>query len=134
MLCTAKLDMAMSVTPHEVDVFLDNAEWAICSTYHTVLKASPGMSIFGYNLLFDISFVANWNKVQDYRQCQTNLNTACKNSMQVDYITNYYKVGNKVLVKQDGILRKAESPYSKKSWTITTVFLMEQSGFNVEQN
>jgi hypothetical protein len=37
MLCTAELDMADSVTPHDVDVFLDNAAWAICSTYHTVL-------------------------------------------------------------------------------------------------
>jgi hypothetical protein len=46
MLRTAKIDMADSVTPNEVDVFLDNAAWAICSTYHTVLKASPGAAIF----------------------------------------------------------------------------------------
>jgi hypothetical protein len=60
---------------------------------------------------FDITFVANWIKIRDYRQCQTDLNTARINSMQVDYD---YKVGGKVLVKQDGILCKAESPYSKK--------------------
>jgi hypothetical protein len=42
MLRTAELDMADSVTPDDVDVFLDNAAWAICSAYHTVLKASPG--------------------------------------------------------------------------------------------
>jgi hypothetical protein len=70
-------------------------------------------------MLFDISFIADWNKIGDYRQCWTNLNTACKNSMQVDYD---YKVGNKLLVRQDGILHKAESPYSKKTWTIMTVF------------
>jgi hypothetical protein len=46
-LCTAELNMADSVTPDDVDVFLDNAAWAICSTYHTVLKASPGSAIFG---------------------------------------------------------------------------------------
>jgi hypothetical protein len=46
MLCTAELDMANSVTPDDVDVFLDNGAWAICSTYHTVLKASPGAAIF----------------------------------------------------------------------------------------
>ena len=33
-------------TPDNVDVFLDNAAWAICSTHHTVLKASPGVEIF----------------------------------------------------------------------------------------
>jgi hypothetical protein len=41
MLHTAELDMAESVTPNDVDVFLDNAAWAICSTYDTVLKTSP---------------------------------------------------------------------------------------------
>jgi hypothetical protein len=47
MLCTAENDIAKSVTPDEVDVFLDNMAWAICSTYHTVLKASPSAAIFG---------------------------------------------------------------------------------------
>jgi hypothetical protein len=47
MLCTAELDMAYSFTPHDVDVFLDNAAWAIHSNYHTVLKASAGAAIFG---------------------------------------------------------------------------------------
>jgi hypothetical protein len=47
MLCTAELDMADSVTSDDVDVFLDNAAWAIRSTYHTVLKASPSAAIFG---------------------------------------------------------------------------------------
>jgi hypothetical protein len=46
MLCTAELDMTNSVTPDDVDVFLDNAAWVICSTYHTVLKAFPGAAIF----------------------------------------------------------------------------------------
>ncbi len=81
MLCTAKLDMAESITLDEVDVFLDNAAWSICSTYHTVLKASPGAAIFGQDMLFDIPFVANWNKIVDYRQRQTDLNTAHTNNM-----------------------------------------------------
>jgi hypothetical protein len=110
--------MAKTITPDDVDVFLDNAAWAICSTYHTVLKASPGAAIFGRDMLFNIPFIANWNKIGDYRQHQTNLNTACKNSKQVDYD---YKIEDKVLLTQEGILRKAESPYSKEPWTITTI-------------
>jgi hypothetical protein len=47
---------------------------------------------------------------------------AHKNSKQVDYD---YKVGNKVLLTQESILRKAESPYSKKPWTITMVHTNE---------
>jgi hypothetical protein len=63
MLRTAELDMANSVTPNDVDVILDNAAWTIHSTYHTVLKASPGAAIFGQDMLFDILFLADWNKI-----------------------------------------------------------------------
>jgi hypothetical protein len=84
MLRTSELDMAKTITPDDVDVFLDNAAWAICSTYHPVLKASPDVAIFRRDMLFDIRFIANWNKIGDYRQRQTNLRTARKNSKQVD--------------------------------------------------
>jgi len=47
MLRTTEIDMAKSVVPDDVDVFIDNAAWAIRSTYHTVLKASPDTAIFG---------------------------------------------------------------------------------------
>jgi hypothetical protein len=36
MLRTAEIDMADSVTPNDVNDFLDNAAWAICSTYHNL--------------------------------------------------------------------------------------------------
>jgi hypothetical protein len=118
MLHTSKLEMAKTITPDDVGVSLDNAAWAICFTYQIVLKASPCAAICWCNMLFDITFIADWNKIGDYRQHQTVLNTARKNSKQVDYD---YKVGNKVLLTKDGILRKTEDPYSKEPWTITTV-------------
>jgi hypothetical protein len=63
MLRTAELDMADSVTSIDIDVFLDNAAWAIHSTYYTVLKASPGAAIFGRDMLFDIPVVADWREI-----------------------------------------------------------------------
>ena len=95
MLRTAELDMAATVTPSDIDTFLTNASWAIRSTYHTVLKASPGAAIFGRDMLFDIPFIADWNKIRDYRQRQTDLNTARENKLRVDYD---YTVGDKVLI------------------------------------
>ncbi len=65
MLRTAELDIADSVTPDDVDVFLDNAAWAIRPTYHTVLNASPGAAIFGRDMLFNIPFIADWRKIGD---------------------------------------------------------------------
>jgi hypothetical protein len=109
--------MINSVTPDDVDVFLDNTAWAIRSTYHTVLKASPGAAIFGRNMLFDIPFVADWHKIGEQRQSLTNRGNQGKNAKPIDY---EYKVGVKVLLINEGILCKAESTYSKGPWTITT--------------
>jgi len=118
MLRTAEIDMAKSVVPDVVDVFIDNAAWAIRSTHHTVLKASPGAAIFGRDMLFDIPFLANWNKIGDYRQSQTDRNAEHENIKRIDYD---YKVGDKVLIVKEGILCKAKSRYGKEPWTITTV-------------
>ena len=78
MLCTAEINMADSVDASDIDTFLTNVAWAIRSTYHTVLKASPGAAIFGWDMLFNIPF-PDWNKIGDYRQCQTDLNTEREN-------------------------------------------------------
>jgi hypothetical protein len=118
MLCTAEFDMADSVTPDDVDVFLDNVAWAIRSTYHTILKASPGEAIFGCDMLFDILFVADGHKFGEQRQSLTNRGNQRKNAKHIDYD---YNVRDKVQVIKEGILRKAESTYGKEPWTITTV-------------
>ncbi len=118
MLPTAELDMVDSVTPNNVDVFLDNAAWAIRSTYHTILKASPGAAIFGCDMLFDIPFVADWQKIGEQMQSLTNCGNQRENTQRIDY---GYKVRDNVLVINEGILRKAESAYGKELWTITTV-------------
>jgi hypothetical protein len=114
---TAELDMANSVTPGDVDVFLDNAAWAICSTYHTVLKASPGAAIFGNDMLFDIPFLADWHKIGEQMQSLTHRGNQRKNTKCIGYD---YKFGDKVLLINEGILRKAESANGKEPWTITT--------------
>jgi hypothetical protein len=47
MLRKSELNMAETVEASGIDIFLSEAVWAICSTYHTVLKASPGAAICG---------------------------------------------------------------------------------------
>ncbi len=69
-------------------------------------------------MLFDISFMADWRKIGERRQSLTDRGNQRKNAKQIDYD---YKVGYKVIVINEGILRKAESAYGKEPWTITTV-------------
>ncbi len=118
MLCTVKLNMAKLVNASDIDIFLADAAWAICSTHHIVLKASPGAAIFGRDMLFYIPFIADWKKIGEHRQKLTDLNTAHENEGRIDYD---YKVGKKILVQSEGKLCKAQSIWQKDPWTITTV-------------
>ena len=47
MLCTTDLGMVNTVVTSDINAYLTDTACAICSTYHTVLKASPGAAIFG---------------------------------------------------------------------------------------
>ncbi len=96
MLRTAEVDMADSVTPDDVNVFLDNVAWTFCSTYHTVLKASLGAAIFGQDMLFDIPFVADWHKIGEHHtQSLTDCSNQHKNNQCIDYD---YKVSNNAIM------------------------------------
>ena len=80
MLHTAELDMTDTVSKSDIADFLTNAVWAVRSTYHTVLKTSPGGVIFGRDMLFDVPFLADLKELGEYRQSQTDNNTARENT------------------------------------------------------
>jgi hypothetical protein len=134
MLRTSELNMAELVKTSDIDVFLSDAAWAVNSTYHTVLKASPGAAIFGQNMLFDIPFIADWQNVGKFRQRLTDLSNPRENKGRIDYD---YEVGQKVLLWKEGILRNAESRWHIKPWLITTVHtngtITVQRGTKVER-
>jgi hypothetical protein len=50
MLRTAEIDIADSNTLDDVDVFLDNAAWADCFIYHTVLNSFTTMGAYTRHL------------------------------------------------------------------------------------
>jgi hypothetical protein len=62
--------------------------------------------------------MADWCKIGEQRQSLTNCGNQQESAKQIGYD---YKVGDKVLVINKGILRKAKSTYGKEPWTITTV-------------
>ncbi len=66
--------------------------------------------------------MADWQNIGERRQSLTDRGNQRKNAKRIDYD---YKVGDKVLVINKGILHKAESAYSKEPRTITTVHTNE---------
>ncbi len=118
MLRTSERDMAKMVKPSDIDICFSDDAWAVRSTYRTVLKASPGAAIFRREMLFDIPFIADWQKIGEHRQRLTDLNNVHENKGRIDY---HYEVGQKVLLRKEGILHNAESRWHKKPWLITSV-------------
>jgi hypothetical protein len=68
-------------------------------------------------MLFNIPFIADWKIIGEHRQRLTDLNNDLENKGRINYD---YKVGQKILVRNKGILRKAQSLWQKDPWTITT--------------
>ncbi len=85
-------------------------------------------------MLFDIPFIVDWQKNGEHGQRLTDLNNACENKGRIDYD---YKVGQKVLLRKEGILRNAESRWHKKPWLITSVHtngtIMVQRGNKIDR-
>eukprot|EP00804_Cyclotella_cryptica_P030444 CCRYP_008516-RA/>CCRYP_008516-RA protein AED:0.46 eAED:0.46 QI:0/-1/0/1/-1/0/1/0/96 len=69
-------------------------------------------------MLFDVPFVADWSKIGEYRQKQTNRNTQRENDARVDWD---YQPGDQLQLQKDGILCKTESRYENDFRTIVSV-------------
>jgi hypothetical protein len=105
MLRTSDLEGSDDLSAETVDDFVVNAAWAVRSTHHTVLGSTPGAAVFGRDMLFDIPFLADWTEIGRRRQKLVDRDTERKNRLRVSYD---YAVGQKVTIRSDGILRKAE--------------------------
>ncbi len=64
--------------------------------------------------------MAVWPNIGEQRQSLTDCGNQRKNAKCINY---NYKVGDKVLLINEDVLRKAESAYGKEPWTITTVHM-----------
>jgi hypothetical protein len=62
-------------------------------------------------MLFDIPFKADWQKIGEPRQQLTDLNNTNENKGGIDYD---YNVGQKVLLRKEGVLFNAESRWHKR--------------------
>jgi hypothetical protein len=96
---------------------VDPVKWALNSTYHTILKASPGQLAFGRDIIMPTSYIANWHLIRLQQQQQTDKNTACENESRIPH---RYNVGDQVLLLPERITGKLAKP-TKGPFTITNV-------------
>jgi len=99
------------------DIYLDEEDpwigilsataFAVRSTYHTTLQATPGQLVFNRDMIFNVKHVANWKAIKEWKQKKINYNNARENARRLKYT---YHVGEEVLVIRDEA-NKLEKPY-----------------------
>lgn len=87
--------------------FLTAAAFAIRSTYHTTLEATPAQLVYGRDMFLPIKFNVDWAELRMKRQAQMSKDNARENSKRVDY---KFTIGDKVLLTKPGILNKLATP------------------------
>ena len=90
--------------------------WAVRSTYHTTLKATPGQLVFGRDMIFNIKYEADWQLIREQKLARMKENNARENLRR---IAHDYAIGDLVsLVKAE--FSKAE-PDREGPFEITRV-------------
>jgi hypothetical protein len=100
------------------EYFLQSTTWAIRSTYHITLQATPCQLVFGRDMIHNIAFKANWNRIQERKQDLIDKSNSKENKSRIPY---EYKLGSQVLLETPGILRKLSRPRTGP-YPVTKVF------------
>ena len=92
--------------------FLQAACFAIRSTFHTTLGATPAQLVYGRDMILPVKFKADWALIHARRQEEIERNNRRENASRIPH---EYKVGDTVSKRTGGILpklrRKREGPY-----------------------
>ena len=87
--------------------FLSAAAWAIRSTVHTTLDATPGQLVFGRDMLLPIQIKTDWARIRQRKQDVINVNNRKENAKRIEH---EYRVGEKVLLEKPGLISKLSAP------------------------
>ena len=89
------------------DEFLSSAAFAIRSTHHTTLGASPAQLVFNRDMFLPIQYVADWARIRLKRQKGINKSNVRENSSRIPH---EYRKGDRVLLTTPGMVPKLQSP------------------------
>jgi hypothetical protein len=72
--------------------------WAINTTFHTTLKASPAQLAFSRNMILPTSFATNWYAINNRKQAQSQSTAAAKKPLRIPH---EFRLNDKVLIRRD---------------------------------
>ena len=98
--------------------FLSATAWAIRSTFHTTLQATPGQLVFGRDMLLSLPYRADWARIKLRKQGLIDKGVKRENKSRIKHV---YSVGDNVLLTRPGIIPKMSQPRTGP-FQITQVF------------
>lgn len=98
---------------------LTSVAWAIRSSYHTTLEATPAQLVFGRDMAVNLQHMADWHSISTRKQSQVDRDNVRENSKR---ISHDYRPGEEVLLIKDGHFRKLDEKY-QGPFTITDVYV-----------
>jgi hypothetical protein len=115
--------------------FLASAAFAIRSTYHTTLKATPGQLVFGRDMLLPIRFKANWAEIKARHQEEMRHNNERENKGQR---VHDYQVGDQIFLtdsrKKSKLSPPCEGPYQVKCVFTNGTLLIQRGAVSERVN
>jgi hypothetical protein len=72
--------------------FLSSTVYAIRSTLHTTLKATPGQLVFGRDMVLPIKLMADWGVSEQHRQKEMGRNNRRENASRTIYINGILRI------------------------------------------
>jgi hypothetical protein len=72
--------------------------WAINTTFHTTLKASPAQLAFSRDMILPTSFAANWYAINSHKQAQSQSAADAENRKRIPH---EFRINDKVLIRRD---------------------------------
>jgi hypothetical protein len=72
--------------------------WAINTTFHTTLKASPAQLAFSHDMILPTSFTTNWYAINSRKQAQSQSATNAENRKRIPH---EFCINDKVLIHRD---------------------------------
>jgi len=82
--------------------------FALRSTYHTTLQATPGQLVFGRDMILNVQHLTDWTAIKAHKQRLISKNNRIENSKRIPYT---YQEGDLVMLENHRA-RKYEQPYS----------------------
>jgi transposase InsO family protein len=109
MIRSQRIRDARDLTNGSWDGVLAAVGFAMRSTVHTTLQATPAQLVFGRDALLNVNFEADWQYIKARKQHIIRQNLQRENKKRV---AHQYSVGDRVLVEQDPHRKHGEDRYT----------------------